>query len=389
MQNRNFWTEELLRWTRQKKSISEIKQAFTGQKTISEDSDTGQSTELETIAETGMIEEYNILEEMGRGADAAVYKAEKQGQAYIIKVPLTNKEAKKRLKNEMDISIKIGWLTKKTMQKGWRQAPHIIHMLDCRKGNLTFAVLEMLEKQIQRTHKRSGKTRFYTLAALEAAASEGQHSTRVALYAWDTLHALEFMHSMDMVHRDVKYQNSMATHRKGKLASVLFDLGTALDLTDEKSVRTAHFTGTAAYLPKDTVTNVWRHNKNGGFYESCPMNRLKLVLKKGDFGALAYSIAHLLTGTPAYSAVNETGETTNLFDSCDTNLQQVNAILNYEGNPINYDRIREQVHGEMFAAVIEKLLDPLICSRKELDHVRETLEKGMKMEGLLTRYREK
>ena len=161
MQNRNFWTEELLRWTKQQKDLSEMKQAFAGQETISKESDHEPSTELETIAEKGMLEDYRIIEEMGKGADAAVYKAEKEGQEFIVKVPLTNGESKRRLKNEMDISIKIRWLTKKTLANGWQQAPHIIQMLDCRKGDLTFAVLEMLEKQIQRTRKRTGSTRFY------------------------------------------------------------------------------------------------------------------------------------------------------------------------------------------------------------------------------------
>lgn len=372
---------------KQTKDVSSMKKAFAGQETITEDPNTAPSTELETIAETGMLEDYEILEEMGRGADAAVYKAEKQGQAYIIKVPLTNGQAKERLKNEMDTSIKIGWLTKKTMQKGWRQAPHIIHMLDCRKGDLTFAVLEMLEKQIQRTHKKSGKTRFYKLAALEAMANQGQHSTRVALYAWDTLHALEFMHSMDIVHRDVKYQNSMATHRKGKLASVLFDLGTALDLTDEESVRRARFTGTPAYLSQDTTREIFRHKQ--GFYLRCPLKKLKLILKKADFGALAYSIAHLLTGIPAYSYKDENNETKNIFDTCSTDKDSVQAILDYKGSPISYDSVREQTHGDMFVKVIERLQDPLIASRTELDNVRTMLEKGMQMEGLFTRYRAK
>ncbi|MBD3304387.1 hypothetical protein GF343_04530 [Candidatus Woesearchaeota archaeon] len=137
MQNRNFWTEELLRWTREKKEqedISEIKQAFTGQETISEESNHGPSKELETIAETGTIEDYKIIQELGRGADAAVYKAEKKGQAYIIKVPLTNREAKTRPKNEMDISIKIGWLTKSKLANGWKQALHIIIFAVLEKG---------------------------------------------------------------------------------------------------------------------------------------------------------------------------------------------------------------------------------------------------------------
>lgn len=388
MQKRNFWTEEMLSWMEQKKDkTKDIKQLFAGQETISEDQNTGQSRELNTITETGKIEDYEILEKLGQGADAAVFKAGKEEQEYIIKVPLTDGESKTRLKNEMDTSIKISWLTKKTMEKKrWAQMPNIIQMLDCRKGDLTFAVLEMLEKQIERTHKKTGDTRFIRIAALEAAANEGQHATRAALYTWDTLHALEFMHSMDIVHRDIKYQNSMATHRKGKLASVLFDLGTALDMTDEEAIKKAGITGTPAYMPKSLVTDFWKYKDNGGFYANCPASRIKAILKRGDYGSLAHSIAHLLTGIPPYSNKKE-GKNTSIFDTCSSNAEYINAILNFQENPIDLDKIKEQQEGKMFADIIEKLLNPLIVSKGEIDQVYEILEKGMKMEGLFTRYK--
>ncbi|MBW3004547.1 hypothetical protein KY310_01835 [Candidatus Woesearchaeota archaeon] len=402
MTKRSFWAEEMLRWYREQREKQQLstdaallKKESKGQLTLPLEEDIPDSTdisrELEVIAETGMIEEYRIGESMGQGADAAVYKAEKNGQEFIIKVPLTNGESKTRLKNEMDISIKIGWLTQSKLKNGWVQAPHIIQMLDCRKGDLTFAVLEMLEKQIQRTRKRSGTTRFYKLAALEAAASEGQHSTRVALYTWDTLHALEFMHSMDIVHRDIKYQNSMATHRNGKLASVLFDLGTALELADEKHVRSAQVMGSPAYLPKQVLIDIYKNKDatKGGFRADTPLSRIKTILKRGDYGALAHSIAHLLTGMAPYDSINADGETTSVFDTCSTKIEFVNAALSYEGDPINYDLVRKQLHGEMFAAIIERLLDPMIVSRTELDGVRAMLENGMQMEGLFTRYRTK
>ena len=388
MQKRNFWTEEMLRWMEQKKDkTKDIKQLFAGQETISEDPNTGQSRELKTITETGKIEDYEILEKLGQGADAAVFKAGKEEQEYIIKVPLTDGESKTRLKNEMDTSIKISWLTKKTMEKKrWAQMPNIIQMLDCRKGDLTFAVLEMLEKQIERTHKKTGDTRFIRIAALEAAANEGQHGTRTALYAWDTMHAIEFIHSMDIVHRDIKYQNSMASHRKGKLASVLFDLGTALDLTDEENIKKAGIAGTPIYMPKSLVTDFWKYKDNGGFYTNCPANRIKAILKRGDYGSLAHSIAHLLTGIPPYSNKKE-GKNTSIFDTCSSNAEYIYAILNFQGNPIDLDKIKEQQEGKMFADIIEKLLNPLIASKGEIDQVYEILEKGMKMEGLFTRYK--
>jgi len=193
---------------------------------------------------------------------------------------------------------------------------------------------------------------------------------------------------MDIAHRDVKHQNAMATHRNGKLASVLFDLGTAVDLTHEEAIRTAKITGTPAYLPKKTVMDFWKYHSNGGFYSSCPLNRTKLILKRGDYGALAHSIVHLLTGIPPYSISNVDGEPTSVFDTCDTNIGFINTILNYPGDPINYDSIRAQMHGDMFAKVVERLLDPLIASRTELDGVRLLLEEGMNMEGLFTKYRE-
>lgn len=391
MQSRNYWTEELLRWSRQnaeKKtgSITDIKKQFSGQETISADSAAQPSREIQEITKTGKIEEYEIIEKLGQGADAAVFKARKNEQEYIIKAPLTDRESKTRLKNEMDTSIKISWLTKKTMNKGWAQAPHIIQMLDCRKGDLTFAVLEMLEKQIERTHKKTGDTRFIRIAALEAAANEGQHGTRTALYAWDTMHAIEFIHSMDIVHRDIKYQNSMASHRKGKLASVLFDLGTALDLTDEENIKKAGIAGTPIYMPKSLVTDFWKYKDNGGFYTNCPANRIKAILKRGDYGSLAHSIAHLLTGIPPYSNKKE-GKNTSIFDTCSSNAEYIYAILNFQGNPIDLDKIKEQQEGKMFADIIEKLLNPLIVSKGEIDQVYEILEKGMKMEGLFTRYK--
>ncbi len=393
MQNQHSWTEELTRWSKeqreQEKKPSDFKKAFAGQETLTEDSNTGPSKELELIAETGKIEDYEVTEEMGRGADAAVYKAKKEGQDFIIKVPLTNGESRTRLRNEMDISIKIKWLTKKKLENGWIQAPHIIQMHDCRKGKLTFAVLEMLEKQIERTYRATGGTKLYSLAALEAVTGQGQHATRVALYAWDTLHAIEFIHSMGIVHRDVKYQNSMATHRNGKLASVLFDLGTALEITDEASVRAAQIMGTPAYLPKPVLLDIWKNRdaNNRGFNSSCPISRIKLILQRGDYGALAHSIVHLLTGTAPYHRINADGQTTSVFDTCSTNAEFINAALNYEGNPINYDHVREQLQGEMFAALVERLLDPLVSSRTELDGVREMLEEGMQMKGLFTQYK--
>jgi serine/threonine protein kinase len=386
MQKRNYWTEELSKWLEsQKEEEEDLKKFFAGQETLAEEARQAGSKELQTIIDTGQIEDYKILEEMGQGADARIYKARKEGQDYIIKVPLTDGESKTRLKNEMDISIKIKWLTPKKMENGWRQTPHIIQMHDCRKGDLTFAVLELLEKQIERTYKKTGKT--IALAVPDNAANQGQHATRVALYAWDTLHALEFMHSMNIVHRDVKHQNAMATHRQGKLASVLFDLGTALDLTHEEAIRTAKITGTPAYLPKETVMDFWKYKENGGFYSNCPLNRAKLILKRGDYGALAHSIAHLLTGIPPYSCSNVEGEPTSVFDTCDTNIGFINTILNYPDNPINYDRIKAQGHGDMFVEVVKKLLDPMIVSRTEIDTVRSMLEEGMNMEGLFTKYR--
>jgi len=148
MQERNFWTEELSKWLESQKEEEDLGKFFAGQETLAEETRQAGSKELRTIIDTGQIEDYKILEELGQGADARIYKARKDGLDYIIKVPLTDGESKTRLKNEMDISIKIKWLTPKKMENGWRQTPHIIQMHDCRKGDLTFAVLELLEKQI-------------------------------------------------------------------------------------------------------------------------------------------------------------------------------------------------------------------------------------------------
>lgn len=352
------------------------------------------SPERMVIMNEREIDGYKFVKPIGCGGLAAVFEVEKKGKSYAMKVPLApGNVAKKQLENEIDTLVMLRWgINSKLKSKEWIKEPNIVQMHDYKKGDLTYAVLQLLDNSFK------AKSDFYmgdvvsSISSVNSAVSSvGQQPVRVALFIYDILHAIELMHELGYVHRDIKYQNCLDTKKQGKLHAVLYDMGSALNLNDEEHISQANLILSPFYVSKYLARTVLRHHrKKGGFFKNCFNGRLKTVLKTGDYHALAHSAAELLLGVPPYHLNGvSTSSASNLFEleKVNTVTGALKAIANYKSDPINKKKIKELPMGDMFLQVFDMLLDTEITRPGKVDEIYDVLKKEIPQQGLFIKYK--
>lgn len=361
---------------------------------------TRQPPEQQIIERDGRIDDYEIIEDLGQGGLARVYRARKGKQEFALKVPLQHGEIySQQIQNEINALLKINWAYEKLHELGWVTEPSIIRMHDFRNDDLNYIVLELLDQTFER--KRPEKTGRRTACAGDVVAGKteiiGQQPVKVALFIYDTLHAIEFLHQLDIVHRDIKYQNTMAKYGESGQKAKLFDFGAALDLREEQQVRTAQMVMSPPYISKHIAKLLSRYLfKGNGFFQNCNYKRLGTILKTADIHAAAHATAHLLTGIMPYSLTSsepeidpETGRPIypNPLNN-GTNLAfTIMQIRDHQEDPLHTDKIRQQPMGETYTKVLEKLLDPEITRPGKLNEVYELLKEGTRQPAMFKPYK--
>ncbi|VVB81009.1 Protein kinase domain protein [uncultured archaeon] len=357
-------------------------------------------------SENAEIDGYRVIRLLGVGGNNAVFKVIKDDRPYILKVPFYAGEYfKEKIRAEYGLLLGVhGEISDRLNSGELVRSPNIIRMHDFKDGELTYIVLELLEKELETDRKSKGaKKGRLTDQVVEQ--MQG-NPVQVAMFLWDVLHALEFMHDLNIVHRDVKPQNCMLTHRGSRIAAVLYDFSEGLYLGDEETVRNATPSMTPIYTAKSFIKTIYTDhiNKKKNFFKDATLPRIAAVLKSADYASTAFATAHLLTGIPPYSysawqtktengrrrsvqvaknKIDEVAPAPPHTEVCAADY--ATAIWNFQGDPLQLDKIRHVDMGQMFIKTIDLLLDPTTASTG-LEPVYELLQQGVNQQGLFTPY---
>ncbi|CAM9456441.1 unnamed protein product [Lampetra fluviatilis] len=177
------------------------------------------------------IEDYQVLQLLGKGAFACVYRARSVGSLIEVAIKMIDKKAMKkagmlkRVRNEVEIHCQL-------------KHPSVLELYTCFEDqNYVYLVLEMCHKgEVGRYLKAKGGTPF----------SEEQ----VRHFMKQTVHGMLYLHSHGILHRDLTLSNLLLTADMNiKIAD--FGLAAQLRLPEEK-----HFTmcGTPNYISPEIAT---------------------------------------------------------------------------------------------------------------------------------------
>ena len=200
--------------------------------------------------------EYRLLELLGRGGMASVYKAQRRGELSALKRPLASllddPQFRERFLREAELGRALNH-------------PNIVRILERGDvGRVPYFTMELLP----------GET-LQTFVAREGAAPPRPAVT----IAVQVAEALDFAHSKGVVHRDLKPSNVMLL--PDGTAKVM-DFGIARARRFEGMTATAAFLGTPEYVAPETIDG-------------------RGTEPRSDLYALGLILFELLTGRPAFS----------------------------------------------------------------------------------------
>lgn len=345
------------------------------------------SLESQLFSEGGRIGEFEITQKIGQGGMGGVYLLSKEGRRYILKIPLMVGIQKTCLENEINILAYVQEQIKKRKLTGALTAdPNIIRLHMHSSGYLSYAILELLEntpafKKANPTKKPSERMVYVA----QKDTLQGQQPVRVAKYMWDIANSLEFLHSIDVVHGDIKHQNCMDAHRNGKLEFILFDFGLSkiVDEAHEQELRDSKIGFTLQYTPKGYIEELLKWGD--GFFQKCPLPKLKMVLEKNDWSGLALSAYHLLTDVLPYSYTKKPrkdGRYINVFDGVCSPDDEIRRVLDFSEGAIDYGLVKDRQYGDVFAKAFRLLQEPFILSKEGLNQFYGTIRRGINIPGL-------
>ncbi|XP_078457382.1 serine/threonine-protein kinase PLK4-like isoform X3 [Lampetra planeri] len=184
-----------------------------------------------TFLSQGAKRDYQVLQLLGKGAFACVYRARSVGSLIEVAIKMIDKKAMKkagmlkRVRNEVEIHCQL-------------KHPSVLELYTCFEDqNYVYLVLEMCHKgEVGRYLKAKGGTPF----------SEEQ----VRHFMKQTVHGMLYLHSHGILHRDLTLSNLLLTADMNiKIAD--FGLAAQLRLPEEK-----HFTmcGTPNYISPEIAT---------------------------------------------------------------------------------------------------------------------------------------
>ncbi len=341
------------------------------------------SLESHLFKEGAQLGNFSVGKKLGAGGMGAIFPISKNGSNYIIKIPLKEGVQKTSLENEIDV-LSYLWnkfREKKALNPEFRE-PNIIKLHAFSKGQMTYAILEPLEGLVQ-GKKDPDRPALEKMCTARAGELQGQQPIRVARYVYDMAKSLEFLHAINIIHGDVKYHNCMDTHKNGRMEMILFDFGLAKILTEENepNIRKCRKIGmTIHYITRNLIAEWLKYNE---IFKECPLSRLRAVLKRADWEALALSAYHLLTGIQPYSLTNKP-----LVDGkyeCPLNHtnEPIEMILNSNLEPIDNNIVRSmKPYGPIFAKIFQTLRDPAIILPETVQKVYSALKRGINQPGL-------
>ncbi len=337
------------------------------------------SLESLLFCEGARVEDYKIGEQIGSGGMGGIFSIDKHNSGkYILKIPLRLGSQKTALENEIT-ALKYVWNeVRRGIATGILFAePNIIKLHASSQGYLTWAILELLESQLNRKKPLTDTVVKRPVFVAKKDTICGQQPGRVARYILDAAQTLEFLHSLNVVHGDIKYQNCMETHRDGNLEFILFDFGLAkiLNEANERRIRKIERFGMTIQYVTRSYLNEMMMEWDGKFYQKCPLPKMKLILKRSDWEALALSAYELLTGVSPYSYTKKPRKQNGYECPLDnsSNYVRVKTILAWKDSPIDYDLVRKCPHGDTFVKVFQLLQDPFILSKDNINRVHSLL----------------
>lgn len=200
--------------------------------------------------------EYRLLELLGKGGMASVFKAQRRGELLALKRPLASllddPQFRERFLREAELGRALNH-------------PNIVRILERGDvGRVPYFTMELLPGE--------------TLQAFIAREGAAPPRPAVAI-AVQVAEALDFAHSKGVVHRDLKPSNVML--RPDGVAKVM-DFGIARARRFEGMTATAAFLGTPEYVAPETIDG-------------------RGTEPRSDLYALGLILFELLTGRPAFS----------------------------------------------------------------------------------------
>ncbi len=171
------------------------------------------------------IGRYHILEGLGSGGMASVYKASASGQLVALKVIRSdhiNPEFQQRFEREIKVSMKL-------------DHPSVVRTLDWgQHENVTFLVMELVDG----------------IPLKKFIGPQGMDATEAMRFLAGIVEGLSYAHSLGIVHRDVKPENVMIA--RGGHAK-LMDFGLARDKEVKTVTKIGSAIGTAEYMAPEQI----------------------------------------------------------------------------------------------------------------------------------------
>jgi serine/threonine protein kinase len=200
---------------------------------------------------------------LGSGGFGIVYKAfdTQRGEVIAVKETVVGREAQDRIQKAFEAEYNM--LSK-------LDDPHIVRVvhLDCTDGRSRFFMEWMPSGSVHQVMHRSQ----FRL-----------HERVIRRYALEALRGLRYLHSHDIIHRDIKPGNMLVS---GTGSVKLSDFGTCRDTVARSSMTTMQTVGTPCYLAKECIAC--------GKYS-----------KSSDIWAFACSIVEMATGQIPWGHLDE------------------------------------------------------------------------------------